>query len=169
MCPQPDCLQRLVFFHACRQQDDSSRAVLLAHLPEHCQAILAGHTDVQDQHIRLEVLHGLESFCTIPTAGEELEIWFQAKELLQGIENERVVISHYEANWHSCAPDRPSGTVIDRQALVAVESMVRSPPRDAARSRWGARTKGVSARAAEDGRKSCMRQRRSCCSATRGC
>jgi hypothetical protein len=46
-------------------------------------------------------LYGLEGFRAIPTAGEELEIWFQAKELLQSLENERVVISHYEANWHS--------------------------------------------------------------------
>src|SRR5215813_12642922 len=169
MRPQPDCLQRLVFFDACRQQDDPSRTVLLAHLSEHCQAILARHTDVQDQHIRLAVLHGLESFRTIPTAGEELEIWFQAKELLQGIKNERVVISHYEANWHSCAPGRPSGTVLDRQALVAVESMMQSPPRDTIRSRWGARVKGVAARAAGDGCKTCMRQYCSCCSATSSC
>jgi hypothetical protein len=46
-------------------------------------------------------LYGLEGLRAIPTAGEELEIWFQAKELLQSLENERVVISHYEANWHS--------------------------------------------------------------------
>src|SRR5713226_4624827 len=87
------------------------RRHLFEHLAMHSQAILAGHTDVQDQHNRLVVLHGLEGFRAIPAAGEELEIWFQAKELLQGIENERMIISNYKANWHSFAPGRPSGTV----------------------------------------------------------
>ena len=50
---------RLVFLQAGRQQDDR-------------QAVLSGHPDVQDQHVRLIVLDGLEGFRAIATAGADL-------------------------------------------------------------------------------------------------
>ena len=60
-------------------------------LAPNTQTILVGHPDVQDQHVRLEVRGG--AFPRASATAGEGEVVFQAEELLQGLENERVVIS----------------------------------------------------------------------------
>src|SRR5712691_12395095 len=95
MHPQTDRLQRLAFLNGCCQQDNPCGAQCLLHLAEHGPAILTGHTKVKDQHIRLIEVYRFECLLTILTAGKDLRVWFQSKELLQGVENEGMVVSQH--------------------------------------------------------------------------
>jgi hypothetical protein len=82
----------LLVIQGCGEEDDPRRALHVGQFPQHLQTILARHADIENHHIRLMLAHGAQGLVTIAAAGDHLTVGFQPKEVLQGVENQGMII-----------------------------------------------------------------------------
>jgi hypothetical protein len=100
-----------LFFRQRRREDHDAGLVRQAlELPQDREAVLAWHPDVENQDIRLQP-HDLGSDLLAPKAApDHLEVLLQTEELLQPVEDDRVIIGKEEANRHVRRPSlEPAG------------------------------------------------------------
>ena len=101
---------------------------------EDIDATHARHAKVQYEHIRVELTHGLERRRAIAAAAYDLEIRLSFEELLQALQDDRVIIGQYQTR--SCRryhiPPDLTGNSNSTRDPVFEDSIINSPPSFAA-------------------------------------
>ena len=84
---ETDRLGQSFFVERSGENHDSRRQLLFSHLPEHYQAVFCRHLNVEHQNVRFVPTYRLEGLVAIETARDNLEILFQAEQILHRVED----------------------------------------------------------------------------------
>ena len=125
--PQADRLDDVVLVEARGQEHHPRRRALGVELPQHRQAVLAAHAEVEQQEVGPQLAHRLERLVAVDAARHHLELRLQAEELLEPVEEDRVVVGEDDADAHR------SGRRMSRRAPASLEWMRSEPPAAAIR------------------------------------
>ena len=87
-----------------REQHHPRRRLLPVQLSKDGEPFVAGHVDVEDQHVRAMGAHGGQALRASHTACHHLKVRLEAKQILQPVEDDRVIVGQYNADRHATRP-----------------------------------------------------------------
>ena len=95
-----------MLLEGCRQQHHAGGKLRLLQLPEHVEAVHAGHADVQHEDVGIVLPHGPHGLLARAAPGQHGEILLGLQQALQPIEDERMIVGEYQGDRHVSDPPR---------------------------------------------------------------
>src|SRR3989449_10727253 len=86
-------VEHLVLLERAREQDDLSGGLVILHLAQDIEPVLAWHVDVEDQDVGAVAADGGEGFLAVHAASAHLEVGLQLGEARQPAQHDRMVRS----------------------------------------------------------------------------
>ena len=91
-----------------REDEDAGRSLAVAD-PSRCfEAVDAGHADVHQHHIRLQLHRGLDRFEPVSGFRNDLDLWVDLEQLAKSGADERLVVGDDDANAQLATAPRGS-------------------------------------------------------------
>ena len=89
-------LDEFILVVRCGQNNDPSLVLDRLQPLQSGQAVQAGHLEVEQENVRLELLQDFQYLPSILSLGHYLEVFFQSQQLAEAVPKNRMVVGHHD-------------------------------------------------------------------------